>query len=301
MRGLVLAVAVVLVSSCSTKSGGIIETNARLERANYRIVATSVEGSSLGVKILGIGGQGARGSAMRELRQNAALDGRNGAGRSRALVNMTEDASVTYWLGPLLVTSSVSITADVVEFDPEAAIGSPSIAGAEPPAGSMRRAHDLERRAAASRLAPGAEPPLVPGGPEEELPAERRFDREVEAVLREIEGAEQDLLDLVRAEEPEQLLSRLGEDALPRERIAAIESLAERINRFPKDGRDKRPDFAQLEQQLRGERIAVRHHLTEFLKQRLARAEGELRRIGAAVLLEGLGDDVQDRARERLR
>jgi Family of unknown function (DUF6567) len=90
----------------------VIATNVELSEGNYEIVETHVVGGSTGIKVFGLGTAATYAAAMEGLRGKAAL----GRGAPRALINITEDRNTIWWLGPLIVTTSIEFTADVIQF-----------------------------------------------------------------------------------------------------------------------------------------------------------------------------------------
>ena len=114
LRLLAVAAALVLtLSGCFTNRSGDVFTNVELSEGNYRYVDT-VSGHSTGFKFLGMGGEGAFWEAMENARRNAMLH--DPSLPRRALANVTKDESSTYWFLGLVITDTVKLTADVIEF-----------------------------------------------------------------------------------------------------------------------------------------------------------------------------------------
>lgn len=109
-------------SGCTFAGGDLNKDNTQvqLRENNFKVIKT-VRGEDSGFRFCGIGSAAMYAEAMDKLRSDAAL-----SQGSRALVNMTEDRRSKFWFGPAVVTESLVISADVVEFknDPPGAVAS---------------------------------------------------------------------------------------------------------------------------------------------------------------------------------
>lgn len=110
MRRLILAFALAGVAGCH--SGEFVKHNSTdtlLQSNNYRVVQTSVKGSDTGFRVFGLGSHAQYSKCMEKIRVVAELEG-----RSRALVNVTEDEN-SFNIG-IVSGETLTISADVVEF-----------------------------------------------------------------------------------------------------------------------------------------------------------------------------------------
>jgi hypothetical protein len=91
-------------------------TQTSLAAADFQYVGTGLRAEDSGLRFLGIGGVPQMADVMQDLRVQAHLE--QGA---RALVNVTEDHSTTYFL--IVTIETITITADVIEFTRSGAPG----------------------------------------------------------------------------------------------------------------------------------------------------------------------------------
>ncbi len=105
---------ILLINGGCALSTGSFDRNSNvsvvLSENNYSVVKTSVQGQSVGLRILGIGWSPSYADTLGMLKQQAEIEK-----SSRALVNITEDIK---WTGffPFYWRKIITITADVVEF-----------------------------------------------------------------------------------------------------------------------------------------------------------------------------------------
>lgn len=111
MSRMLVVLAALLLSACNNIGtlNGIVQTNTTLTSNNYRVVMTGVKGGDAGFRVFGIGGSAQISTAMEKIRAQAQLEE-----RPRALINVTVDDS--YWTVGIVGGSSLTVTADVIEF-----------------------------------------------------------------------------------------------------------------------------------------------------------------------------------------
>lgn len=110
MRRFMMGLALAALAGCH--SGEFIKVNGTetlLQANNYRVVMVGVKGQDSGFKVFGLGGSAQYSTCLEKIRVLAELEG-----RSRALVNVTEDTN--WWNIGLASGETLTVTADVVEF-----------------------------------------------------------------------------------------------------------------------------------------------------------------------------------------
>ncbi len=121
---LITCTLLLLINNCGFAPEGYLghstNTQVILSEANYRLI-NSAKGDATATFILGIGPSNDRlyARAKRDMLENANLAG--GGNKSRALINITTDEQIKYFLFPwpplpIWFSKTVYISADVIEF-----------------------------------------------------------------------------------------------------------------------------------------------------------------------------------------